>query len=257
MTLTVLVENTACREGILPQHGLSLYLQTQDQRILFDMGQDTVFLQNARNLGVDLSQVDLAVISHGHYDHGGGLAAFLSVNPGAPIYLHKEAFGAYYNGTEKYIGLDAAMAGVSRLRFTEGSVLLMPNLLLTDGNDLGWENNSWGLNRKEGNTFLPDPFRHEQYLQITEAGKRILISGCSHKGIGNIARHFQPDVLIGGFHMSKEEDPAVLRKTAECLLSLDTRYYTGHCTGEKQYALLKGIMGDRLERLSAGTVLEV
>ena len=76
MKVTVLAENSACREDLTPQHGLSLYIETNGKKILFDMGQDDTFAQNAKTLGIDLSQADLAIISHGHYDHVGGLDTF-------------------------------------------------------------------------------------------------------------------------------------------------------------------------------------
>ena len=106
MKIVTLLENTASCPGVAPQHGLSLYIETEEWKILFDMGQDDTFAVNAEQLGIDLSKVNLAVLSHGHYDHGGGLAAFLRMNKTAPVYIHTDAFGHYYNGIEKYIGLD-------------------------------------------------------------------------------------------------------------------------------------------------------
>ena len=105
MKLTVLAENTTCRNDLTAQHGLSLYLETADRKILFDMGQSDAFARNAEALGIDLSKVDFAVISHGHYDHGGGLETFLKINSNAQVYIHRLAFGEHYNGKEKYIGL--------------------------------------------------------------------------------------------------------------------------------------------------------
>ena len=257
MKVTVLVENTACGENVSAQHGLSLFIETKNQKILFDMGQDDTFLQNAEALGIDLSKVDIAVLSHGHYDHGGGLETFLRINTAAKVYCHTHAFGMHYNGTEKYIGLKQTLQQHPRLIFTKGKQKLSENLLLTDCSDLNWQSDSWGLMRREGDVFLPDDFRHEQYLEITEGDKRILISGCSHKGIVNISRNFQPDVLIGGFHLNKLEDASGLQGVAAELLSGDTVYYTGHCTGEKQFAFLKQIMGQRLQRLSTGYTFHV
>lgn len=257
MKVTVLAENTVCREDVTAQHGLSLYMETEDQRILFDMGQDDTFLHNAEALGIDLSKADIAVISHGHYDHGGGLAEFLRINRNAPVYIHETAFGAYYNGMEKYIGLDISLCDAPRLIFIKGKTQLMPGIMLADCNDLGWCSNSWGLMCREGEAFFPDRFSHEQYLEVTEGNKRILISGCSHKGIVNIAAHFQPDVLIGGFHLSKQEDTTQLEAITAKLLQGNTVYYTGHCTGNRQYAWLKERMGDRLQSLSTGMVFEV
>ena len=257
MKIVTLIENTASCPQVSAQHGLSLYIETGAHRILFDMGQDDTFLSNAGCLGVDLSAVDFAVLSHGHYDHGGGLETFLRINKKAPVYIHTDAFGQYYNGTEKYIGLNLALQQESRLRFAAGTVQINPAMKLFDCNALGWQNNAWGLNRKENGTFMPDDFRHEQYLLITEGEKQILISGCSHKGIVNIAAYFQPDVLIGGFHLSKQEDHQALEKTAKDLLRGKTVYYTGHCTGQMQYQFMKTVMGDRLQRISAGNEIVI
>ena len=257
MKVTVLAENTACCENICAQHGLSLYLETENKRILFDMGQDATFLQNACRLGIDLSKVDLAILSHGHYDHGGGLEAFLRCNATAPIYLHEKAFGDYYNGTEKYIGLNQELEQHPRLVYTKGKQQLLAGLCLMDCNNQNWCSNAWGLNSREAEGFTPDRFLHEQYLEITEGEKRILLSGCSHKGILNIAGYFRPDVLIGGFHLNKLDDLQELEHIAQELLLGNTVYYTGHCTGEKQYSELKKMMGSRLQRLSTGFSFEV
>lgn len=257
MRVTVLAENTACREDVRSQHGLSLYVEVNGCRILFDMGQDDTFARNAQVLGINLSKVDFAIISHGHYDHGGGLAEFLTRNQTAPVYIHANAFGSYYNGTEKYIGLDLSFKDHPRLIFTGPVTELPGGMKLFDCNDLGWGFNHWGLHCKNGEVFAPDGFLHEQYLQIQEGEKRFLISGCSHKGIVNIARHFQPDVLIGGFHLNKLEDEASLHAIAETLLYAPSVYYTGHCTGSRQYACMKQYMGDRLHSLSTGKVIEV
>ena len=94
--------------------------------------------------------------------------------------------------------------------------------------------------------------------KIDLVGKRVLISGCSHKGILNLASWFSPDVLVGGFHyMRKDPTDPVLTQAAKTLLTYPTTYYTGHCTGAEQYAVMKKTMADRLQPLSTGTVIEL
>ena len=101
MIIKALTENTSKNENIFSEHGLSLYIETENHKILFDMGQTDLFYKNAQTMGVDLRAVDVAVLSHGHYDHGGGLKKFLEINSTAPVYLSRFAFGDYYNGSEK------------------------------------------------------------------------------------------------------------------------------------------------------------
>ena len=93
------MENTAAGENLAAEHGLSLLIETGEHRILFDAGQTGAFADNAARLGLDLSTVDLAVLSHGHYDHGGGLARFLEINCHAPVYVNPHVFEPHYNGT--------------------------------------------------------------------------------------------------------------------------------------------------------------
>ncbi len=253
MIITALSENISLDERYPSEHGLSLYIETELNKILFDMGQSTLFAENAEKLGIDLADVDIAVLSHGHYDHGGGLSEFLNVNKKAPVYISRCAFGEYYNGTEKYIGLDSILAENKRLIFTDEYYRITESISLYSCNDKEKyiDFGSFGLNKHENGTFLPDDFLHEQYLLIEEKGKRVLISGCSHKGIINIVRWFEPDVLIGGFHFSKLPLDDALVEYAEMLNSSGTAFYTCHCTGMAQYSFMKDRM-DNLNYLHCG-----
>ena len=255
MRITSLAENTTeC--GLPVEHGLSLFIETEHHTILFDMGQSTLFAENAQRLGVDLRQVDLAVLSHGHYDHGGGLSRFLSLNETAPVYLSRYAFEPHYNGTEKYIGLEKALCTSERLRFTEGVTTIDDGVTLYDCNDREqrWNFGSGGLNMEQDGRLVPEDFRHEQYLLLEENGRRILISGCSHKGILNIMEWFSPDVLVGGFHFSKLPQDETLQSYAEELNRYPTEYYTCHCTGVEQYRFMKQFV-KRLHYLSTGKTI--
>lgn len=257
MKIVSLVENTSSNENLACEHGLSLYIETNNHKVLFDMGQSDLFAENARKLGIDLTQVDFAILSHGHYDHGGGLKKFLEINSKAPVYISKYAFGQYYNGTEKYIGLDVTLQQNDRIIDTERQVELAKGLTLYHCNDREkcYDLGSFGLNKKVEDAFLPDDFLHEQYLCIEENGKHVLISGCSHKGILNIVEWFKPDVLVGGFHFSKLPLDEILHSYAKVLDTYDTEYYTCHCTGIEQYQFMKKYM-KRLNYLATGDTIE-
>ena len=251
MIITVLSENTACRPEIESEHGLSLYIETKEHKILFDMGQSDLLARNAERLSVDLSEVDLAILSHGHYDHGGGIGAFRTVNQSAPLYVSRHAFGAFYS--DKYIGLAPSVKNDPNLVLTEGILTLGQGITLyADGTVPLFAMQNVGLAKEEDGRRLPDDFCHEQYLSIEEEGKRILFSGCSHKGVVNIARHFSPDILVGGFHFKNMTEELFLEDAADALAAIPARYYTCHCTGKEQYDFLKKKMPNQLHYLSAG-----
>lgn len=264
MKVHVLMENTAMDSRFAAEHGLSLLLETRRHRILFDAGQSSAFADNAARMGLDLREVDLCVLSHGHYDHGGGLKRFLELNDHAPVYLSRHAFESHWHGSEKYIGLDTSLEASERLIRVADRLDIDEELSLLSCN--GWRKveptDSFGLCVKSGDALLPDDFRHEQYLLVRDEGREILFSGCSHKGILNIARWFALDALVGGFHFTKldpdaPEDRSRLEAAAKALLQSPTRYFTGHCTGARQFQFLKQIMGERLEAISTGMTLEI
>ena len=257
MKITALIEDT-CETDLPCEHGLSLLIETLTHTILFDMGQTALFAENAARLGIDLNKVDCAVLSHGHYDHGGGLSTFLSLNSHAKVYLSRYAFEPHYNGTDKYIGLDTSLQGYPQLVLTNGVTEIDDGLTLHACNDREkvLEFGSCGLNGVENGRLVPDNFSHEQILLLEEDGHRILISGCSHKGIHNIMAWFRPQILVGGFHFSKFPTDERLRELAEQLSRYDTEYYTCHCTGVEQYRYMKQYM-PRLHYLSTGQTIEL
>lgn len=263
MRVICLLENTSKTENITAEHGLSLYIETDNCKILFDMGQTDMFADNAQKLGVDLSKVDFAILSHGHYDHGGGLKKFFEINKTAPVYMSKYAFEPHYNGTEKYIGLDTSLEKSDRIIFTDDVFKINNQMTLYSCNDREkkYPANSFGLLMKNGENFVDDDFRHEQYLEVTENDKKILVSGCSHKGILNIMNWFSPDVLIGGFHFTKllpyGDTVSELTEASEILCSYPAVYYTCHCTGVQQYDFMKEILSDRINYVSAGDRLDI
>lgn len=256
MRVTVLMENAADAPGFAAEHGLSLWIETAGRRILFDMGASDAFAENAARLGIRLEDADWAVISHGHNDHGGGLRRFLLENSHAPVYVSRFAFEPHGNARGADISLDPQLRSSPRIRFVDGGACLADGLELTScrGCEPSFFADNFGLTA----CGEPDDFRHEQYLIVTENGRRIVFSGCAHRGAVNIARWLKPDVLVGGFHFHRV-DPAsqLLRDAAGALLATGADFWTGHCTGQAQYTVLKEKMGARLHELHAGRTVRL
>lgn len=274
MKIVTLLENTSHCPGLAAGWGLSLYVETAKRKVLFDMGPDASFLENAEALGADLAAVDAAVLSHGHYDHGGGLAAFCARNRKAKIYLRREALGAYYAvppGEEpRYIGLPETEALADRFIFTGDREDLGDGLTLFSDieDDKSLRAAAPKLQEKVGEAFRPDGFAHEQHLLAEENGRAALLIGCGHSGVVNILRAAKrhlgrmPDVVFGGFHLFElapgaPEAEELLRATAEELRQGNTVYYTGHCTGDWAYERLKEALGDRLRPMNCGASAEL
>ncbi len=260
MRVTVLMENTTCRPDLSCEHGLSLYIDANGRRILFDAGQTEAFADNAALLGMDLQSVDLAILSHGHYDHSGGLLRFLQENDHAPVYMHRAAPEPHWHGPEKNIGIDPALMDTGRIVMTGDAFDLAEGLRLCSCNGLPmpYAPSFGGLQVKRGLQLLPDDFRHEQYLIIQEGERRIVVSGCSHKGAMNLMHWLRPDVLIGGFHfVQMDPQGEELSAAARAMAALNGRYYTGHCTGQEQFATLKNVLGDSISYLSTGMSFEI
>ena len=122
MKVVCLVENTTENPGCQCEHGLSFYIETAKHKILMDAGATDLFAKNAKALGVDLATVDVAFLSHGHYDHSGGIMTFATLNHHAPIWMQRSATGDYYhknNIEERYIGIAPEINGLTQVKYAK------------------------------------------------------------------------------------------------------------------------------------------
>ena len=277
MRIINLVENTEGKSGCGVEHGLCFYIETEKHKLLMDTGQTDLLIENAQKLGIDLTAVDTVVLSHGHYDHGGGILPFAKINPDAKIYVPEAAFGEYYSvnkdGEPHYIGLAAEIRELSqvvKVNAEEGIYKIDEELSIFSG--IGSKHPipsaNQRLKKKAGEDLVQDDFAHEQCLVIREGIKSILLSGCAHHGILNILDRYrelyggEPDVVISGFHMMRrhgysDEDINVIIDTALALRQYKTVFYTGHCTGVEPYNAMKKLMGDRLHYVHSGDEIRV
>ena len=297
MRIINLVENTEGASGCGVEHGLCFYIETEKHKLLMDTGQTGLLLENAEKLGIDLTKVDTVVLSHGHYDHGGGILPFAKINPTAKIYVPEAAFGEYYSmnkdGEPHYIGLakeiqelpqvvkvsakasleakpEAKPEASEEAKAADGIYRIDDELALFSG--IGSEHvipsTNQRLKKKTEDGFVQDDFAHEQCLVISEGVKKVLLSGCAHHGILNIMDRYcelfgeEPDFVISGFHMMKkhnysDEDINMIIDTALALRQYKTVFYTGHCTGVEPYNAMKKLMGNQLHYVHSGDEIRI
>lgn len=271
MNVHVLVEDTSSSLRYRCELGLSLFIETRHHKILFDMGQTGLFLENADKMGVDVDAADVAVLSHGHYDHGGGISAFLAHNRSADVLVHPRAFEPHFSVREgghiAFIGLDPIVSENSRLKKTVEVQRLDAELTIISGVPVRtlWPPANRTLLKAAPDGYEADDFAHEQHLIVTEGGEDVLFTGCAHCGIVNVLeaacvlRGRAPRAVVGGFHLVLKEGPQVgdagyAAQVAEVLGKYDSSYFTGHCTGVGGVQLLKKKLGERVHHLSTGIV---
>lgn len=263
MRITALVENqTKCE--LKAKHGLSLYIETQKHKILFDLGPDNTLFDNAKTRGIDLSKVDTVIISHGHMDHGGALSRFLQLNSTAKIYVQRKAFEPHYSKfifLKISVGIDDNFKNHSQVVLVEGDYQIDDELSLftVSQTDKCYSNANDALYAKG----KKDDFFHEHNLIIKE-NQRALIMGCGHAGIVNImekAKSYHPQLCVGGYHLfnpltKKTVSTTLLNDIAQELQKYpQTKFYTCHCTGTEAFQCLSQQISN-LSYLSCGETIE-
>lgn len=280
MKIITLIENVQDESKTLKhEHGLSLYIETNNAKLIFDTGQSGGFVDNARMLGVDLQAVDRVVVSHGHYDHGGGLSSFFKINSRAVAYMKAETRKAFFARAafmKKPAGIDPGVFSdyADRIRFVDRLTEIAPGVFLITRIPQRYPTprGNRRLFVKNGKRLEHDSFDHELILVIREDNTLVVFTGCAHNGVGNmiesVREHFPGEkigAVLGGFHLkrasridwfgaSRREVDDLSRRLGES--GIDRRY-TGHCTGLPAFARLKNALGDKIHYLKTGTVLQI
>lgn len=281
MYIRTIVEDTLDKNYpfLKNEHGLSLYIKYNDKNILFDSGPSDVLISNSKKLNINLEDIDYLVISHGHFDHGGGIIPFLQINKKAKVYMQKSCFKNYYfeNGKDKeYVGLNPIIFEKysDRIIYTNNSLFEITNNIFLITNvtlkkDITYNNKAMLINEQD-HVFKQDHFEHEQAMVIRNNGKFYLFSGCSHKGIINIVNSVKEifnidilDFIIGGLHLI--DDPikktpinnVELDEVAQYLSENVVKTYACHCTGDPAYNYLKSIINNKIEYLRTGSEISI
>lgn len=265
-----LMENKTDNPGILAEHGLSIYIEACGKRILFDAGATDIFVKNAEMMNVDLSDVDFAVVSHGHYDHTGGFPSFCEINEKADIYIHKNAF------RESYVLKDGRLYGPDdgirwnrsqydfmkkRLVFTDGPVRISDDICVTGTikREDGFQPTEKFYYRDGEGNITEDDMSHEQCLIIRQPEGLYIFSGCSHTGVIsaiNTSKALFPGermaLLVAGMHLYSaslqirtDVIDRIEAEQPECVMPV-------HCTGIEAICDLKSRLGERCIIATAG-----
>jgi 7,8-dihydropterin-6-yl-methyl-4-(beta-D-ribofuranosyl)aminobenzene 5'-phosphate synthase len=274
MKITVVIENTQDDlKRLAFEHGLSLYIEKAGKTVLFDTGSSGAFVDNAKKLGIDIKNVDAVVLSHGHHDHGGGLLSFFKENDKASVYMKREAsrdFVARHLFHERYAGIDKRVftEHSGRIRYVDRFSEIGNDIyIITDiEKKYPTPTSNKYLFVKTGDRLVRDSFDHELIMVIKENDRLNVITGCSHNGVNNmiqaVKNNFPKEkikTVVGGFHLMKtskvrctETDAISKMFQAENI----EKIYTGHCTGKTAFKRLKSLLGDRIELLKTGAVID-
>lgn len=274
LRITTLIENELDKDQSLNwEHGISYLIQSQGKKILFDTGQSGEFINNAKKLDVDLSDLDYVVISHSHYDHSGGLKKLIqSYQADFKLILGQDFFKGKYSlegDIYRYTGSDFDREYLREknieVEFVEDIKYLTENIMVITNfkRDPQYENTNETMYVKEDEGYKLDEFKDEVSLVVdTEKGLVVLV-GCSHPGIVNILEEIRSKTgkeiyqVIGGLHLMKEDDEKI-NNIIDYLKEKEIEKISAcHCTGKQGETMLSQQMEEEFQRNSTGDILVI
>jgi 7,8-dihydropterin-6-yl-methyl-4-(beta-D-ribofuranosyl)aminobenzene 5'-phosphate synthase len=273
LRITILCENTAAHTTLIGEHGFSALIERGRKKVLFDTGQGLGLMHNAELLGVDLTGIKELVLSHGHYDHTGGLKDLLLETGGARITAHPHIFQAKYarrNGELRYIGIPFSPEAIEGwggdLMLSEAAVEVAPGITTTGvvPRITPFEGKDKDLLVKTDNGFKEDELLDDLSLIIDTPKGTVVLLGCAHAGLINTLSHVKALMgngsfswIVGGTHLGFY-GPERLEEVIGELRSFSIgNIGVSHCTGLYAGVRLAQEMGDRLHFCNVGAVIEV
>jgi len=272
--ITILVDNQA-KDGLAAEHGFSILIRMSGRSVLCDTGQGGTLFANAEALGVDLTRPELLVLSHGHYDHTGGLPELLRINSGLKVCCHPgvsvQRFSLHAGQPVKDISMPdparQALASLpaARRRMTGQPFELLPGLFAT-----GEIPRRTPFEDTGGPFFLdprgdaPDPIRDDLSVWIETPAGLVIVLGCCHSGLVNtveyirgVSRTGRVRGIVGGMHLLHAREER-LEKTCEKLKEWSPEFVIPcHCTGEGAVAFMRSRVGECVRPGFAGMTFSV
>ncbi len=271
--VTVLIENTSADSAFLSQHGLSIWLEIDGERILIDTGQDNSFIENAKRMNISVDTASKLILTHGHYDHTGGVPALLKTGAKPEVIIHSKAWGERISCPR-----DAPPHSIgipwSKSLLDDNNICCMlsdechrisPNLWCT-----GTIPNCMGISpikqfqRRNGDFWQTDNFNDEQAVVISTESGLVIITGCCHSGVINtiIAAQLSTGIshiyaIIGGLHLSNRAEDEIIQMAHDLQSFNIQNYWVNHCTGQKGLDILRNEIGKNVTWAGTGDKFEL
>jgi len=264
--ITILIENTAYQASLKTEHGLSLWIEYGNKKILFDTGQSDSILYNAKTLGIDLARINAIVLSHGHYDHTGGLHSVINVPSEVKVYLHPAATEPKYSrkaSEARYIGMsDTAKIAIQNClpTWTARPVQIFPGISVSgqvprinDYEDVGGAFFNDVIFQK------PDQLLDDQSLFIESSKGLIVVFGCAHAGVVNTLDYISKltgekniYAAIGGMHLINASQIRIEHTIGVFKKYQIQKVIPLHCTGRKAIDDMKSAFNEKCLLLGSG-----
>lgn len=275
MRITILCENSVGRAiPAIGEHGFACWIEISGKHYLVDSGQGLGIIKNAQVLGLPLGQLSGAVISHGHYDHAGGLDQVLRYVESLEVFAHPDIFAERYSRgahTLRFLGIPQRRELLetlgARFTFTPDFQQIADNVYVTGAiartNDFE-QGDANLVQRDNDGQFEPDPFNDDMAVVLDSAKGLVVVLGCAHAGIINtldyVCEKFNRDdiyAVVGGTHLGPVSVEQFNRTLIELKRFNIQKIGVSHCTGQPRAALLRNEFGSRFFYGSVGAVLEI
>lgn len=272
LDITLLVDNHAASD-LVAEHGLAMWLETPDHRILFDTGQGPALISNANKLGISLEQAGILVLSHGHYDHTGGIAHVLQCNPAIELFCHPGTVQPRYSirsESARAVPMPKeAMAALDKLPSEHMHWISRPVQISEDIGLTGPIPRESDFEDTGGPFFLDpgaqrkDAIDDDMAMWINTPRGLVVCVGCCHAGLINTLNHVRRlsavttiFAVIGGFHLHSANSERIRKTVSQLMVFAPASIVACHCTGDKAISAIKKGLGNRVSKGYAGMRLK-
>jgi 7,8-dihydropterin-6-yl-methyl-4-(beta-D-ribofuranosyl)aminobenzene 5'-phosphate synthase len=274
LRITTLSENTASRGNLIGEWGLSILLETGNNTILFDTGSSSSTTANADVLGVDFSRINRIVLSHGHYDHTGGMRDVLRrIKKEIEIIGHEDIWQSKYahgeGEADRFIGIPYQREELetlgARFKLVNEPVEIAEGIITTGEVPMtcDFEKIDPNLYIRENGEWKPDPLKDDLALIAKTKKGLVVLLGCAHRGMINTIYHAREltgtdniRAVIGGSHLITASEEQLWQTIAVLHEMNVEKLGLCHCTDMAAISVLAQEFGDSFVFNKAGSIIE-